>query len=104
MKANGKVECVINVDGVAVGTDADGAWIFTDIHGPAQAVDFPVIVVHNLGNVHIIGAGVDGVNAFAVGRQGGLPRVGHHAHVVVRIEGDGGAPFRVIGRHQIADR
>src|SRR5262249_16719731 len=60
-------------------------------------------VVDVLGDVHVIGAGVDGVEAFAVRRDRRLPRVGNDVDVVVRVERNRRAPFLVGGRHQVAD-
>ena len=68
VKAHCKIEGVINVDCLAVRADPDGARVLANVHGAALAFNLLVIIVDDPGDIHIIGAGVDRIESFAVRR------------------------------------
>ena len=82
----------------------DGARVLAGRDGKVDPLDLLVIIIHYPGHVHVIGAGVDSVDARAVARQGCFPGIGDHVAVVVGVESDRGSSLAAIGRDEVADR
>src|SRR5262249_19773123 len=102
---DGEVKRVADVDLLAGGADADGPWVRPQRPRIARLRYLLVVVIDDVVDVHVVGAGVDGVQLLAVGRDGGLPRVAHDVDAVVGVHADRRPPLRLlVGGHQVADR
>ena len=93
MNGHGKIEGVVHVSKLGIGTKANSSGILSESNGLAGSTDLLVIIVDYFGDVHVVGAGIDGVECFSIRRDGGLPRVGHDVNTVVGVQGHGGAPL-----------